>query len=242
VGTVSETVPSQADVVANVATTDNSGPEQPAALAAALPLQAVLLPSHAPDVLSYAVAVTIPDADGPPSATSSIPASLTVGVGGWSSPPVVATADQGSSFVVRPPASAVYGVGPNGFRIAAGRSTNRGTDVAGNASLAIEVVPAVNLSSSSVPGENSTGGEPTVPAQMRTVFADQASAHDAVLAGEIAASASEASWLSDVAHARGRRNSAGDLESLTDAVDDALAAHDTHNFTNWPAAGPSCRD
>ncbi len=138
----------------------------------------------------------------------------------------VATADQGSSFVVRPPASAVYGVWPNGFRIAADRSTNRGTDVAENASLPIEVAAAVNMSSSSVPGENSTGGEPTNPEPMKTVFADQARAHDAVLAGEVAAPANEVSCLSDVAHTRGRRNSAGDLESLTDAVDDALAAHD----------------
>ena len=55
---------------------------------------------------------------------------------------------------------------------------------------------------------------------------DQARAHDAVLAAEIAASsATEAPWASDVADGR---HSAGDLES--DAVDSALAAYGDARF------------
>jgi len=58
-------------------------------------------------------------------------------------------------------------------------------------------------------------------------LADQARAHDAVLAGELVAPLpSELPWLLDAAAARGSRHPARDLESLTDVVDNAIVAYD----------------
>ena len=225
------TVPSQADVIPNVAMADNCMLEEPDVLAAALPTRPATVQSEAPDVFHAWAAAARPDADGPqPTASSipaAIPAALTAGVGDWSSPPVSAAAEGGLPFVVRPPASATQSLWADGFSTAAGWPTRPLADVAGDTSLWDEAVPAVNLSSSVVPGEKSTGTERTIQDQLRTVFADQARAHDAVLAGEIVAPLpSEASWLSDAAAARSSRHPASDPESLTDAVGNALAAYE----------------
>jgi hypothetical protein len=76
-----------------------------------------------------------------------------------------------------------------------------------------------------VPSENSTSLEPTQN-QAASNLADQARAHDAVLAGEPAVpSPSEASWLSDVAAPWSSRRPASDLDRPTDAVDDMLATY-----------------
>ncbi len=189
------TVPSQADVIPNVAMADNSMLEKPDVLAAALPTRPALVQSDAP------------------------------------SPPVSAAADRGLPFVVRPPASAAHSLGADGFSTAAGWPTKPLADVAGNTSLWDEAVPAANLSSSFVPGEKSTSTERTIQDRARTVFAGQARAHDAVLAwGFVAPLPSEVSWLSDAASARRSRHPASGLESLAEAVDNALAAYDYAPF------------
>ena len=76
-----------------------------------------------------------------------------------------------------------------------------------------------------MPGEHSTSLK-QIQDRVTTVCANQVRAHDAVLAGAIAApSPSAMSWLSDVADARSSRHSSSGLESITDAVDIALATY-----------------
>ncbi len=213
-GAVGETtVPSQVDVIANVTTADNSGVETPDVPAVDVPTQPALVQSDAPKVFPALAAVATSQFDGLHVAASNV-----VGVEGWSSPPVFAVENQGLRFVVEPPASAVHSLPADGFGIAARRPTKPLADVAGNTSPWDEVVPATNGSSSPVSRASPTGMEQAVQAPPRTVFADQARAHDVVLAENGAApSPSGMSWLSDTA---------GDPESVTGTIDDALAAYD----------------
>ncbi len=225
------TVPSQANMIPNVAMADNSGLEKTDVLAVALPTQPALVQSDAAEVFHASAAVTTPRADGLQPAAASILAALTAGVGDSSSPPVSAVADRGLLFVVRPPVSAAQSLWADGSSIAAGRPTIPWADVAGDTSLWNETVPAGNVSSSFVPGEKSTGTERTIHDQVKTVFTDQARAHDAVLAGELASPPpSEMSWLWDAASARRSRHPASDLESLTDAVDNVLLAYNDESY------------
>jgi hypothetical protein len=172
------------------------------------------LPSADPAAESFPAVVSFAAATMPTAATSvaTVPspaAALTAGVGDWSSPPV----------------SASHSVWASGFSTAAGRPTQPLADTAGSASLWHEAVPVANVASS-VPGEKSTGTERTIQQPVRTVVADRARAHDAVLAGELVApSPSEVSWFSDAASDPRSRHPARDLESL-DAIDNAPAAYD----------------
>ena len=191
------TVSSQTDVIPNVATADNSGLEEVDALTTALPTQPALVQSKASDAFPGPAVVTTSVADGLHLATSNIPGVLTAGVGDWSSPPVFAAADQGLSFVVRPSVRAVPSLRTTGLSTIAARPTKSWANVAaGNMSLWDEAVPTVNGSSASVLGANSTDMGQTSQEQVKTVFADQAKAHDAVLAGTLTAPLpSEMSWL-----------------------------------------------
>jgi hypothetical protein len=105
-------------------------------------------------------------------------------------------------------------------------------DFAANARLWNEAAPAGNVSAFSVPEETSTGTEQTLSDRAGTVLANQARAHDVVLAGGLVPpSPSEASWLWDAGNVPRSRHPASSLESLTDAVDNALAAYDYEPYT-----------
>jgi hypothetical protein len=225
VGIVSGTVPSQPDVISNVATADNRGLKEPDGLAVPLPTQPALFQDKAPDVFhASAVAMSLKAGVLQPAALNT-PAALTAGVGNWSSPPAFAAADEGLHFVVLPTALAAKSLWADSFSTAAARLTEPLAVAIDNTSLWEEVAPAANGLSSSVPGGIATSLERTQD-QVKAVLADQARARDAVLAGEpLAPLPSEVSWLSDAADARSSRHPASNLEPLMDAVDKALTTY-----------------
>ena len=197
---------------------------------ATVPSQANAIPdvamAKASEVFQVSASVTTPIANGHQPTVARFSRVLTAGVGDWSSPPVVAATEHGLSFVVRPIVSAVQNSWADTFNTPAGRPTKPLEVAIDNTSPWDEAVSAARGLSSSVPGGNSTSLKQTQDL-VTTVCANHVRAHDAVLAGELVAPLpSEMSRLSDVAAPHSSQHPIGDLESLTDAVDDALTTYD----------------
>ncbi len=98
------------------------------------------------------------------------------------------------------------------------------------AAAAMKAVPTRALASgvenaSFLKGKETPIAEPVTWADVTTVLAEQARVHDAVLEEELSVSSTnELSWISDAANAFG--GWAGDLDGLTNALDDVLATYD----------------
>jgi hypothetical protein len=183
-----------------------------AAAATVLPTEPSPVHNSTPDVLPVVpVSATLPAAD----------------VADRPVPSVLTPAADVTSFVAQstPPAA-------RGFRTTAAsaipaRLAEPLANVAANMTPWTQAMPSANGSPASGPATISTNPERAAQDPAEAAFADQLRAYDAVLAGAAGtSSADEPAWLFQVTEGGHGRQLTGSLESLTDAVEDALAAHD----------------
>jgi hypothetical protein len=104
----------------------------------------------------------------------------------------------------------------------AGRSMPAADVTTGSNSPWDNAASAEDVSASLAPRAESIGAGPTIQGQGKSVFANQARAHDAVLTEKLAArSSSDLSWV---------LSPSSTLESLTNAVDNLLATYNDETF------------
>lgn len=216
-------VPSQADTPSDVPSADSSGLAEPRPTAIVLPTQPSLVHDSTADGLPVVAVPAAPRTNALQPATANISKVLTLDVGDRSAPSVVTRSDNGASFAVQPEVSAAQGL-----QIAESGTvaTKLMRTVVINIGPWAPAVPSASELLVSPLGTTSTNPKETAQDQMKTAVTGRAGAHDTVLAGGLVLrSPSTASWLPDTADVPGRRHSAHDPESGTDAVDDVWATY-----------------